>query len=428
MRQRSRQGWLLSAGRAGARPVPPAGRSRRGRERRFPRSTGLALTTALWLLAWTFVLPSGTVRAMQIFVREDSGPARILEVEPSDTVAQVKAGIEAETGIDASRQRLYFHNQELDDSRTLSDYNIQKEATLRLVVLPGVASLTLDAVRYTLVPGGTHQTIVTAVYSDGTERDVTSFSTFASGDPAVASVDANGLVTAHAAGTTVVTATYASFTAQATVTVRWPGSGASTPPSGGSDGTASEASGGAPPAAPPFPDVSSDDWALGDIGELALRGVASGFPDGTFRASQPVTRAEFVKLLLLAMGIEPSPGAAGAGGAGFADVPADAWFAGYVGAALQAGIVSGRAPGVFAPEAALSREEAAVLLARALHLPPATDVPFTDAGETDEWARTSVAAVAEAGYMRGYPDGTFRPRAPMTRAEAAAVLARILAR
>jgi hypothetical protein len=179
-------------------------------------------------------------------------------------------------------------------------------------------------------------------------------------------------------------------------------------------------------AVPPAYRALEGHWASDALNRLAALRIVQGFPDGTMRPSQSVTREQYAKLLAETLGL---PVAAGSSPAGFPDVRAASWSAPYIEALVRAAIVddASMAAGSFRPLEPITRADMAVWTARALALPSdASALAFADSDTIAAEKRVEVGAVVSLGLMNGVPGNRFAPDASVTRAEAALLLHRVL--
>ncbi|SET89094.1 endo-1,4-beta-xylanase [Paenibacillus sp. NFR01] len=179
-------------------------------------------------------------------------------------------------------------------------------------------------------------------------------------------------------------------------------------------------------APPRFADTGNVSWAQEAIAAMAARDILQGVSADSYAPAAPVTRAEFVALLVKALELKGPVSA----GTAFSDVPPGAAYAGELSAAQQLGMVNGYADHTFRPDGEITRQDMIVLAARALAAAgkpvPASGLPagFTDAGQVAAYAKDSLAALLKAGIVNG-KNGLLAPGDPLTRAEAAVIVYRL---
>ena len=189
-------------------------------------------------------------------------------------------------------------------------------------------------------------------------------------------------------------------------------------------------------------------WASEYIAEGAEKNWINGYPDGTFRPQNTITRAEFVKLILSAMKLTP-----GSDNAEYlnefeywiddfkpyeitplSDVK-NHWIttSGYMDIALKYGMVIKEeySGGKFQPDKAITRREIAVMAMRALGLvyPSKTTEEkssYSDAADYPDWLQGYLTMTEKTGVIEGYPDGAFRGENTATRAEALTIVSRVM--
>ena len=165
------------------------------------------------------------------------------------------------------------------------------------------------------------------------------------------------------------------------------------------------------PATGGFTDVPTDAYYREAVLWAVEKGVTNGVSDTLFGPDQACTRAQIVTFLWRAAG-SPEPTAAG----GFTDVPADAYYAKAVAWAVENGITTGVAEGVFAPDATCTRAQSVTFLFRALDGTAGTGSSFTDV-PADAWYAAAVAWAVEKGVTNGISESLFGPDGDCTRAQ-----------
>ena len=168
-------------------------------------------------------------------------------------------------------------------------------------------------------------------------------------------------------------------------------------------------------------DDISGHWTETQIKEWANIGYISGYPDGTFLPDNSITRAEFLTLVNKIFKFENKTNI------NFIDVRPDYWAYSEIQKGISAGYVSGDKNGTFRPDDFITRQEVAVIINKLLDNTEITENKpnFKDAYDIDEWAKNSVDIVYEHGILSGFPNGTYRPKKYMTRAEAISALKRL---
>ena len=172
-----------------------------------------------------------------------------------------------------------------------------------------------------------------------------------------------------------------------------------------------------------FSDVPASHWAFDALRELSAKHLIQGISEQAYQPGRNITRAEFVQLMANTLQLS------GSGTTAFTDVPQGAWYQKALAGMVEAGLITGRTSESFQPNAEISREEMTVILMRAYQLRQGLPLPaaplsssFKDADSISGWAAEQVAAAASLGLVKGRADGTFAPKAPATRAEAAQLL------
>lgn len=157
-------------------------------------------------------------------------------------------------------------------------------------------------------------------------------------------------------------------------------------------------------------------WAQASIDRWNSYGVVTGVGDGKFNPNASITRGQMAVILCAVCGWKEMAENT------FADLKDGEWYTPYVLKANAAGAMAG-AGNLIRPTDPITRQEAAVMLYKALFMESATGgKTFTDQAEIADWAANQVASMAAYGYISGMPDGRFNPKGHITRAETVTIL------
>lgn len=175
-----------------------------------------------------------------------------------------------------------------------------------------------------------------------------------------------------------------------------------------------------------FADVPNTHWGKEAISYLAGKGIVSGREKTRFCPEETVTRAEFTKIMMGALKFS----LAGAS-CSFEDVAKGDWHYSYIAAGAENGIVKGTEDNKFYPDDSITRQDAALLLYRALNqkglsIDKEKTAAFNDNSEIAEYAGEAVGVLSGNQVIKGFDDNTFRPLASLTRAEAAQLIYNVI--
>lgn len=165
-----------------------------------------------------------------------------------------------------------------------------------------------------------------------------------------------------------------------------------------------------------FPDVENH-WSQAAVDRWAGYGIFTGDPDGNFYPDKAMTRAEFAAMLSRLMGYTDMAAEP------FTDVAETDWYYAPIMKLAAAGVMEGW-NGLATPESLITREEAAVMLCRALGIKPSADaeLTFADSAAVSSWAQDAVAALSERGMIQGMGDNKYEPALNINKASVATLI------
>lgn len=177
---------------------------------------------------------------------------------------------------------------------------------------------------------------------------------------------------------------------------------------------------------------TANHWAEATVQDIGSRMIINGIGNQLFDPDRDITRAEFVAIVVRGLGIKPENAASA-----FSDVKSIDWYASAIHTAVSYGLINGFEDGAFRPNDSITREQAMMVLARAMSItdlkaklqakaPAEMLKTYQDADAVAQWAKIGIAECIEAGIVSGRSSTLLAPKAFMTRAEVATIIHKLL--
>lgn len=160
-------------------------------------------------------------------------------------------------------------------------------------------------------------------------------------------------------------------------------------------------------------------WAKNEIEYLVSKKIMSGYNDGTFKPDKEITRAEFIKTINNVFGYTEKAQIS------FSDVKKSDWYYEDIQKGVAAGYIGGYSDGTMKPNKAISRQEAAKIIAVTYNLDKQNSTSaneFKDLDKIEDWAKNYIGIMKDNGFMSGYGDGNFGSKKNIARGEVAKIL------
>lgn len=171
-----------------------------------------------------------------------------------------------------------------------------------------------------------------------------------------------------------------------------------------------------------FNDLNESHWAYSSVMKMKSQNVISGYEDNSFRPDNTVTREEFVKMIISAMGYYD-----GSAECEFSDVSSGRWSYPYVASAVKRGLVNGIGENQFGATMNITREDAAVIIYRIIKDETDVSAPtFEDASEISSYAKEAVGTLYANGIVNGMSETHFAPKTLLTRAQTAVLVENVI--